>query len=212
MDDGLVRAAPRASGAAAPWDDAARAPLPPRSVVLVSAPAVYRRALAARARGALRDDVTLVPTFLHDARAWRGLAGDPALLPLYRDLELVGVPGEASLSSLASIRPLALSYEPRWGRSVAKHLVPAALFDRFQPEPRGVSDRRAGLEAFAPVRDRLAKAVGTDPELRAAAAILLGARAHLAADLSSDADLVERASADLQAFAPVESSPPVGAN
>jgi hypothetical protein len=206
MDDALVRAAPRAAGAAAAWDDAAWAPLPPRSVVLVTASPVYARALAAQARGALRDDVTLVPTFLHDPRAWRGLAGDPSLLPLYRDLELVGVPGEAALSSLASVRPVAVSYEPRWGKPLAKHLVPATLFDRFQPEPRGASDRRAGLDAFAPVRDRLEKAVGADPELRAAAAVLLGARARLAVDLSSDADLIARASADLHVFAPADGS------
>jgi hypothetical protein len=208
MDDALVRAAPRAAGAAAAWDDAAWAPLPSRSVVLVTAPPVYARALAAQARGALRDDVTLVPTFLHDPRAWRGLAGDPSLLPLYRDLELVGVPGEAALSSLASVRPVAVSYEPRWGKPLAKHLVPASLFDRFQPEPRGASDRRAGLDAFAPVRDRLEKAIGADPELRAAAAVLLRARARLAVDLSSDADLIARASADLHVFAPAEGSEP----
>ncbi|HWX75071.1 MAG TPA: hypothetical protein VNZ05_07185 [Solirubrobacteraceae bacterium] len=204
MDDALVRAAPRASGAAAAWDDAAWASLPPRSIVLVTAPPVYARALAAQARGALRDDVTLVPTFLHDPRVWHGLAGDPALLPLYRDLELLGMPSEAALSSLASVRPVAVSYEPRWGRPLAKHLVPATLFDRFQPEPRGASDRRAGLDAFAPVRDRLQRAVGADPELRAAAAILLRARARLAVDLSSDADLIARASADLHVFAPAD--------
>ncbi len=201
-DDALVRAAPRAAGAAAAWDAAAWATLPPRSVVLITAPPVYARALAALATGALRDDVTLVPTFLHDARAWSGLATDPALLPLCRDLELGGAPGEAALSSLAAERPVLMSYEPRWGKPVAKHLVPATLFDRFEPEPRGASDRRAGLDAFAPARDRLASAVGVDPELRAAAAILLGARARLAVDLSSDADLIARTAADLRAFAP----------
>jgi hypothetical protein len=202
LDDALVRAAPRAAGAAAAWDDAAWALLPARSVVLVNAPPVRDRALAAQARGVLLDDITLVPTFLHDPRAWRGLAGDPALLPLYRDLELAGAPGEAALSSLASVRPVAMSYEPRWGRALAKHLIPATLFDRFEPEPRGASDRRAGLDAFAPARDRLARAVAADPELRAAAAVLLEARARLAADLSSDADLVARASADVRLFAP----------
>ena len=203
-DEALVRSAPRAAGKAAAWDDAAWATLPPRSVVLVTAPAVYARALAARACGALRDDVTLVPTFLHDPRAWRGLGGDPTLLPLWRDLELVGVPGEAALSSLAAMRPVAMAYEPRWGKSVAKHLVPATLFDRFQPEPRGASDRRAGLDAFAPVRDRLAGAIAADPELEAAAAVLLRARALVAVDLSSDPDLVARTAADVRAFAPGE--------
>jgi hypothetical protein len=200
-DEAVIRTAPRVSGAAAAWDCAAWATLPPRSVVLITAPPVYARALAARATGALRDDVTLVPTFLH-GRVSRALAGDPALLPLWRDLELGGVPGEAALSSLAAVRPVAMSYEPRWGKTVAKHLVPATLFDRFEPEPRGASDRRAGLDAFAPIRDRLARAIAADPELKAAAATLLRARAHLVVDLSSDPDLVARTAADLRLFAP----------
>jgi hypothetical protein len=95
-----------------------------------------------------------------------------------------------------------MSYEPRWGKTVAKHLVPATLFDRFEPEPRGASDRRAGLDAFAPIRDRLARAIAADPELKAAAATLLRARAHLVVDLSSDPDLVARTAADLRLFAP----------
>jgi hypothetical protein len=90
------------------------------------------------------------------------------------------------------------------GKTLAKHLVPATLFDRFEPEPRGASDRRAGLDAFAPVRDRLARAIAGDRELKAAAVILLRARALLAADLSSDADLVARTAADVKTFAPGE--------
>jgi hypothetical protein len=201
-DDALVRAGPRATDAAAAWDDATWATLPPRTVVLVTAAPVYARALASRARGALPADVTLVPTFAQGPRAGRDLGDDAALLPLWRDLELVGAPGEAALSSLAAVRPVAMTYEPAWGKSVAKHLVPATLFDRFEPEPRGASDRRLGLDAFAPVRDRLARAVAGDPELREAAAVLLRARARLAVDLGSDADLAARTAADVRAFAP----------
>ncbi len=201
-DDALVRAGRRSTSAAAAWDDAAWAALPPRTVLLVTAAPVYARALASRARGALPDDVTLVPTFLHGPRARRDLADDAALLPLWRDLELVGVPGEAALSSLAAVRPVAMSYEPAWGKSLAKHLVPATLFDRFEPEPRGASDRRAGLDAFAHVRDRLAVAIAADPELKETTAVLLRARARLAVDLSGDADLAARTAADVRAFAP----------
>jgi hypothetical protein len=200
-DDALVRAGRRATGATAAWDDAAWGTLPRHAVLLVTTAPVYTRALASRARGALPDDVTLVPTFLHGPRARGDLAADPALLPLWRDLELVGVPGEAALSSLAAVRPVAMSYEPAWGKSVAKHLVPLTLFDRFEPEPRGASDRRAGLDAFAPVRDRLALAIAADPELKEATTILLRARARLAVDLSGDADLVARTAADVVAFA-----------
>jgi len=203
-DEGLVRAAPRASGAASAWDDAAWGALPFGTVVLVTDSMIFARARAARATGHLRDDVTLVPTFLHDARAWRALAADPALLPLWRDLELVGVPGEASLSSLSSLRPLAMPYVPAWGKSIGKHLVPVTLFDRFEPEPRGASDRRHGLDAFEPIRERLQRGIAGDPELNAAAADLLRGRARLVTDLSSDPDLAARTAADLRAFAPGE--------
>ena len=199
-DDALVRASARASGTAAQWDDAVWGGLPPESVVLVTGPAVYARAVAARATRSLRDDVTVVPTFLHDARAWRSLSGDAALVPLWRDLELVGVAGEASLSSLAALRPLATAYEPRWGKTVGKHLVPVTLFDRFEPEPRGASDRRRALDTLAPLHDRLARAVAGDAELQAAAADLLRARADLLVALSGDPDLVGRTAADARAF------------
>jgi hypothetical protein len=199
-DEALVRASARASGAAAQWDDAVWGGLPPESVVLVTGPAVYARAVAARATRALRDDVTVVPTFLHDARAWRSLSGDAALVPLWRDLELVGVAGEASLSSLAAVRPLATAYEPRWGKTVGKHLVPVTLFDRFEPEPRGASDRRRALDTLAPLHDRLARAVTGDAELQAAAADLLRARADLLVALAADPDLVARTAADARAF------------
>jgi hypothetical protein len=201
-DEGLARAAPRASGAASAWDDAAWGTLPLGTVVLVTDSVVFGRARAAQSAGHLRDDLTLVPTFLHDARAWRALAADPSLVPLWRDLELVGVPGEASLSSLAAARPLAMPYVPAWGKALGKHLVPATLFDLFEPEPRGASDRRHGLDAFAPIRDRLRRGIAGDPELNSAAADLLRARARLAADLSSDPDLAARTADDLRAFAP----------
>jgi hypothetical protein len=199
-DEALVRASARASGAAAQWDDAVWGGLPPESVVLVTGPATYARAVAARATRSLRDDVTVVPTFLHDARAWRSLSGDASLVPLWRDLELVGVAGEASLSSLAAIRPLATAYEPRLGKTVGKHLVPVTLFDRFEPEPRGASDRRRALDTLAPLQDRLAHAVAGDAELQAAAADLLRARADLLVALSGDPDLVARTAADVRAF------------
>jgi hypothetical protein len=199
-DDALVRAGRRAAGAAAAWDEATWAALPPRTVVLITAAPVYARALASRARGALPADVTLVPAFPQGPRARPDLGDAAELLPLWRDLELVGTPGEAALSSLAAVRPVVMAYEPAWGKSVAKHLVPATLFDRFEPEPRGASDRRAGLDGFAPVRDRLARAVAGDPELREAAAVLLRARARLAVDLAGDADLVARTAADVRAF------------
>jgi hypothetical protein len=193
---------------AATWDDTAWGVLPPRAVVLVTDRAVWRRAAAAEATGSLRGDVTVVPTFAHGKLAAHVLARDGALLSVWRDLELAGAPGEASLSDLAGARPVAMAFTPAWTRDLAKHLVPAGLFDRFEPEPRGTSDRRKGLDAFLPKRERLARAVArahdkrfADPEIADATALLLRQRLlDLAA--SGDRDLVGRAIDDLHAFAP----------
>jgi hypothetical protein len=192
----------------ATWDDTAWGVLPPRTVVLVTDRTTWRRAAAAEATGALRGDVTVVPTFAHGAAAGRVLARDAALVPLWRDLELAGAPGEASLSSLAGARPVAMAFAPAWAHVLAKHLVPAGLFDRFEPEPRGTSDRRKGLDWFLLKRERLARAVArahdkrfADPEIADATAVLLRQRLlDLAA--SGDRDLVGRAVDDLHAFAP----------
>jgi hypothetical protein len=207
-DEALRRASTRARGGGvlpeAPepaWDDAAWGALPPRALVLVTDAGIWRRASAARATGALRGDLAVVPTFARGALAAPFLARDVALVPLWRDLALAGAPSEETLSSLASARPLVTAFEPAWGRVLGKHLVPAGLFDRFEPEPRGTSDRRRALEAFAGKRERLARAVVRDPELADAAAILLRQRV-LDVAASGDRDLVGVAVADLDAFAP----------
>lgn len=204
-EETLARSLPRARGAAAIWGDIAWGTLPPRTVVLVTDRSLYARALAARASGSWRADIALVAAVGANVGrpdlARHALARDAALLPLWRDLEFTGAPTEQSLSSLASARPLAMAYEPAWGRALVRHLVPLNLFDRFAPEPRGTSDRRRGLDAWARARDRLVPAVAHDPELADAAARLLGARAQAFA-ASGDPDLVRRAIDDAHAFAP----------
>jgi hypothetical protein len=176
-------------------------------VVLVTDARLDRRARAAQATGSLRGDVAVVPAQTRGSAAARVLSQDAALVPLWRDLELAGAPSEAALSSLASVRPLAMAYEPRWGRALGRHLVPVALLDRFEPEPRGASDRKRALDVFAAARERLARAASKDPELAEAAAYLLRARA-LDVAASGDRDLVGRAVEELHAFAPED---PVGA-
>jgi hypothetical protein len=200
-DESLVRSLPRATGAAAVWDDVAWGELPPRAVVLATDPRLWRRASAARATGSLRGDIAVIPTWSHGPSATRVLARDVELVPLWRDLELSGAPTEDSLSTLSTVRPLAMAFEPRWGRVLGRHLVPAALLDRFEPEPRGASDRRRALDAFVPKRERLARAAARDPELAQAAAYLLRARA-LGVAGTGDRDLVGRVVEDLHAFAP----------
>ena len=184
-DETLGRAP--SAGAVAAWDDVAWGELPAEAVVLVSDDGAWQRAVTARARGALRADVTLISVDPAGAGPLtrRALASDPSLLPLWRDLEIAGAPSEASLGAVAAVRPLLMAYEPRWGRILAGHLVPDALFDRFELEPRGASDRRIALTAFAPLRDRLARLLRDDRALDAATARLLRARALLFATLDS---------------------------
>jgi hypothetical protein len=207
-DDALRRGAERARGAGmspespvGAWDDTAWGTLPPRSIVLVTDARIWRRASAARATGSLRGDIAVVPTFAHGSLAARFLSRDAALVPLWRDLALSGAPSEESLSTLASARPLLTTFDAVWGKALGKHLVPSGLFDRFEPEPRGTSDRRKALEAFLPKRARLARAVVRDLELADASAFLLRQRVLDMAS-SGDRDLVGGAVADLDAFAP----------
>ncbi len=198
-DESLYRASPGQDTAL--WDEFAWDALPPRAVVLVTSRRIGARALAARAQGSLRDDIVFVPTYAPRARVRRALARDSALVPLWRDLELEGSPTGASLSALATTRPVAMVYEPAWGKELGRHLVPLGLFDLFEPEPRGSSDRRKSLEAFRARRERLAVACQGDAELAEATAILLRARAIELAS-SGDRDLVGSALDDLRAFAP----------
>jgi hypothetical protein len=202
IDASLAR--PTAGAAVAAWDDVAWGELPPSTVVALTNDRARQRTAAARARGSLRGDITVISTDpgASGGSARRALASDPALLPVWRDLEMSGAPTEASLAAVAATRPLAMAYEPRWGRVVAEHLVPDGLFDRFELEPRGASDRRLALAAFAPRRSRLALAAHADADVRAATALLLGPRALLLATLDArDADTVAGALGDVRAFA-----------
>ena len=138
--------------------------------------------------------------------AERVLASDAALVPLWRDLELAGrrprrrcrrshgAPARHGVRAALGTRP---RQAPR---------ARSRLLDRFEPEPRGASDRREALDAFAPKRERLGGQRGTTRSSRQAAAYLLRARA-LDIAASGDRDLVGRAVEDLHGFAPDD---PVG--
>jgi hypothetical protein len=207
-DEALARPHHR-DQATAGWDDVTWGELPPGAVVVLTDERFCRRALAARARGALRDDVSIVMGSAPGASSRRVLASDPLLLPLWRDLEIFGAPAEASLTALAAARPVAMSYEPRWGRGIAVHLVPDGVLDRFETEARGASDRRSAMAAFAPRRDRLRGWIRGEPELESITARMLRARALLLGTLDArDPALVGKAVDDLQGFAPAD---PVGA-
>jgi hypothetical protein len=203
-DEALARGIERARGAAATWDGVAWGSLPPGAALLVTDRRPMRRLLAARACGELRGDLAVVPTYALDSpAARRELVREPALVPLWRNLKLSAMPGELALSELAAARPLAVVYEPKWDRPLARHLVADGLAMRFEPEPRGASDRRRALDAFVPNRDRLAKTIlaTRDPDLVEASVMLLRART-IALAASGDRDIVARAVEDLHTFAP----------
>lgn len=201
-DGALLRAGRRSTDAEVAvraWDDAAWGTLPPQSVVLLTDPTLVIRARAGQAQGALRGDLLLVQADVGSSPSWDEFARAPALVAVWRDLALSGAPTEASLSSLATERPLVLAYEPRWGAAIARHLVPFGLFDRFEPEPRGSSDRRRALDAWSPARERLSVLVAEDPDLARASAGLLRARALMMAS-GGDRALAERAAQEARAF------------
>ncbi len=217
-DDSSARADDRPKAATEGWDAAAWGPLAAGAVVLVRDPRVEARLYAERGAGELRGDLALVPLFdLAGRGAARELARDPALMPIWRDAALVGAQEEWSLSSLAQERPLVAPYDPAWDRALARHLVPVGLFARFEPEPRGGSDRRRALEELSPTvpppagalvvpseRDRLALAIEGDPELLTLTARLLRARA-IALAAASERDVVAHAIDDLRPFSPRDS-------
>ena len=201
-DDASARADLRAVGASSAWNDAAFGSLPAGAALLVASPRVETRLLAARAAGEMRADVAIVPLFdLAGHVAMRELARDVKLEPLWHDAVLVGAPQEWSLSSLASWRPLVAPYDPSWDHALARHFVPVGLFARFEPEPRGASDRRRALDEFSATRDPFAHAIDADPELRTITASLLRARVITLA-ATSERDVIAHAIDDLRPFSP----------
>ncbi len=204
IDETSTKRDGRAAHAAAIWNDVAWGEAPPAAVVLVADRGTMRRIASARAVGAMRGDLLLVPTFdVHGREAQRALIAEPKLAPLYRDLALGVAPEELSLAQLGAQRPVLATFDPKWDRSLARHLVPIGLTSRFEPEPRGASDRKRALDAFVPSKDRLVRiaVAKKDAELAAATATLLRARA-IGMAATGERDVLSRALDDLRAFAP----------
>ena len=203
-DETLSRRELRAPRASTIWNEAAWGAAPPAAVVLVSDPGTMRRVAASRATGEMRPDLLFVPTFAMPSRATdRALKAEPKLAPLYRDIALGSTPEELSLTTLATDRPLLAGFDPRWDRGLARHFVPVGLTTRFEPEPRGVSDRRRGLDAFTPVKERLVRVAVArrDVDLASATATLLRGRA-IGMAACGEREVLARALDDLRPFAP----------
>lgn len=210
IDETLSRREALSPHAATIWNDVAWGDAPPRAVLLVRDAATMRRIASARARGEMRGDLLVVPAYAVQSRLGHdALRAEPKLAPLYRDMALGVPPEELSFAELAAERPLLATFEPTYSRTLARHFVPVGLTSSFEPEPRGASERRSALDAFAPAKDRLVRAAvaGRDPELARATARLLRARA-IGMAAAGERDNLSRALDDLRAFAPDD---PVGA-
>ena len=203
-DESFGRREARIPRAPAVWNEIAWGPLPPAAIILVSDRATMRRIATARATGQMRADLLVVPTFAVPSRqADRALASEPKLVPLFRDLTLGAMPEELSLTTLSMHRPLFAVFDPRWDRGLARHFVPLGLTARFEPEPRGASDRRRALDAFAPAKERLSRVASPkrDSDLATATALLLRSRAITMA-ACGERDVLSHALDDLRPFAP----------
>lgn len=203
-DESFGRREARIPRAPAVWNEIAWGPLPPAAIILVSDRATMRRIATARATGQMRADLLVVPTFAVPSRqADRALAAEPKLVPLFRDLTLGAMPEELSLTTLSMHRPLFAVFDPRWDRGLARHFVPLGLTARFEPEPRGASDRRRALDAFAPAKERLSRVASPkrDSDLATATALLLRSRAITMA-ACGERDVLSHALDDLRPFAP----------
>jgi hypothetical protein len=202
IDETTTRRDGRAPRAAPIWNDIAWVAAPPGALLLVSDRMTMRRIVASRATGEMRADLLVVPSFdLHGRLATRALVEEPKLAPLYRDVALGLPPEELSFGEIAAQRAVLTTFDPKWDRALARHLVPVGLTSRFEPEPRGASDRKKALDAFTPSKDRLVRVTVArkDPELAAATATLLRARA-IAIAAAGEKDVLSRALDDLRAF------------
>lgn len=205
LDDALARQDARTRGAARAWDDAAFEALPSGSLLLAEDRGFYARAVASRATGELRGDLSLVPLFdIAGPSAARELARDARLYPLWRDLALTGAPREWSLSEVAGGRPIALAFEPHWERPLLRHVVPCGLLTTFESEPRGASERLHALDVAATEQAQLDEALGDGKEARLAALTsrLLYDRAALLTSLG-ERDAAEQALGSARVLEPL---------
>ncbi len=204
LDETETRNALRGESTTHLWEELAFDDIPPRALLLVSEDRLYSRVRAARAAGTMRPDIDVLPTFALDARSARTvIAREPKLTSVVRDMMIAGTPSELSLSELSAARPLVLEFGATWDRGLARHLLPAGLFTRFEGEPRGISDRRIALDKQMGARDRVAGAIlpSKNPELVKLTVRALRIRA-ISTAVTGERESTSRALDDLRMFAP----------
>ncbi len=205
LDDSLARRDARGRGAARAWDDAAFEALSSGSVLLVQNRDLYTRAIASRATGELRGDLSLVPMFdVAGPASLREVARDVHLEPLWRDLVLEGTPREWALSRVSGGRPVAHAFDPGEDRALLRHVLPRGLLATFEPEPRGMSERLHALDATLAEQAQLEEEIGDgkDPRLAALTARLLEDRAALSSSLEETGAVVRALGGHARGLAP----------
>ena len=204
LDDTALSLGRRAAGTVAVWDLLAWMGEGRGAVVLALDPRVVTRLSAARALGAFRPDLLVVPTAHLTPRTARELiAQEPNLAPLLRELLLTGAPTQGALAAAAAARPVAVSYDPRWERELARHLVPGGLLDRYEASAMAPSDRAPLLELQGRALDRLVRSTTAvhEGELRRLTVSLL--RRRLAGLMAAgDRDNAGRVVGDLRRIEP----------
>ncbi len=194
-DDASLAMSKRNFSATARWNARVFGGLPKNAVLLLPTPRLFLRARAARAVGALAEDVIVIPTFGLGARATSAaIVREPLVAPLVRDLALYGVPEEFSLSELAATRPTLVAFDARWDKRFARHLVPEGAFDHYFVEPRGASER---VKAFVPLTEDEVRSQATDELLTLATRDLVHARS-VAAALTNEHDWIDMTAAELR--------------
>lgn len=196
------------------WTDEAVGNLPPSAVLLIRSETLVLRWLAIQKSQGTRPDVLLVPMqlFERDTEHAPGLARNPGLLPLVRDMLLTGRPGEFALSQLADTRPLFVEPQANWDRRLLRHLAPRPFLSQFAPHPLGRSDRRLGLKeadrSFSRVSAALRKSPDGDPATRAVVAAELAHRASVLTALG-DHEQARKVFQQLSELKPNRLQPPV---
>ncbi len=203
LDDTLNRSNAHTRILAGAWDEATWGSVPSRALFLATDSRWFLRALSQRVAGELRGDIELVPLYdLTHRLAAVELYREPTLASIYRDLALGTKPEEWSLTKLAATRGTLLPFPSDWDAGIVKHMVPNGLFVQFEVEPRGMSDRKKALDAFASLRAVLVRAnVSGDPELARLTVAAFRSRVALQAE-SGERELLSKTIEDLRAVSP----------
>jgi hypothetical protein len=145
------------------WTEEAFERLPARSLLLVSTEEAAWRLWSALVTSGIRPDVVLVPSSLLGHAAWSNelLRLEPKLAPLIRDVAVMGAPSEYALSELADARPLRVEVDPRWDKTLLRHLTIDGLWFRFAPHATGRTDRLRAVSTLKHATNRLLAAART---------------------------------------------------